>query len=196
MKLAVFDLDGTMYRCNTLFAFIRAQKECRVLSRFADCTFVKVLDRYCPGCRRALMLFSLRYFSNAGLELRAREFVCNYLPSQQRSSAFALLERLRSAQYTIMLSSSAPHFLVRSCAHAIDADYWCASIYKDGRLSFDLSGQKEQYLPAHEILFVCTDNLNDLPLLHIATEKCVYATCRTVHAWKALVPISVICEED
>lgn len=189
MKLAAFDLCGTLYRCNTLFTFTRWLRPRSFWVRLADTELIKSLNAIRPSkqWRRALHLRALQDLTEGELDYYAYHFVREILPQYARPSTFALLEDARAGGWTPLLLSSAPDFLVRPIAHHNNFADWCASRYEASRLIYDATGKKQDFLQDYapwDALFVCTDNRTDLALLRLADRRIVYALPHRLNWWR------------
>jgi phosphoserine phosphatase len=189
MMLGVFDLDGTLFRCNTLFAFTRWACRRNFRTWFADSPVSKVVDLLFPKLRfrRRLFLSSIRRFSDAELAYLSGIFCRDVLPKYARQSAFSLLVTLSEKGWTTVLVSAAPDFLVREVARLYGFTEWRASMYQNGEMVNDLTGRKLEAIQAFapwELLFIVTDNRSDLPLLNAADFRRIYCG-RHKHWWLA-----------
>lgn len=178
MKLAIFDICGTLYRCNTLFEFVRAQSECKNIAKLLDSFPIKLLDKI-PfwDIRNFLYLRALKRFDQTELELRARDFSINILPKFKRDTSHFLLNELKENGYAIALMSCAPDFIVCEIADSLAIPYFHASRYEDGKLTFNLKEKKHTLLYIYQpysLLHVCTDNASDYLLVCQANEFTLY----------------------
>jgi HAD superfamily phosphoserine phosphatase-like hydrolase len=191
MKLAVFDLDGTLVRGSSSFSFCHYLVKKKVLPFSAK--FYAGWNYLCHlyGKRSLLQLHHCiferllkgRFFSS--LEEHVEPFLHEFL---FKSWYIPALSRLQLAQhlgeYTLILSNS-PSFLVKPIARILRVDAWQATEYavdEERRLSHVASimqgEEKAEYVlkVAREFGFEIaaisahTDSLLDLPLLLAAGE--------------------------
>jgi phosphoserine phosphatase len=181
MKLAVFDLCGTLIRKNTLFELARLLDE--RTSRRIDSQFVKVIDRLLPvEVRRMLALQTLRGYTSEELDMFSRELV-DALKAELRSEAMLLLNAYRECGYEIMLLSGAPECAVAAFASYLGITRFAGAKLSftneicDGRLLDDPRGHKSELIEALrvEAFAAVTDNKNDLKLVSGANEKHIFA---------------------
>jgi len=188
MKIAIFDLCGTLYRCNTLFAFTRWICPKNFVRRLGDSYLGYLADELFPQkqWRRRQHLKSLRSFEKEELCYYGRKFVREILPPLGRPSAMALLRELQEDGWATILVSAAPDFLTEPVAHQMGFYEWRSSIYRNGRLERDLMGCKEKVLTEFfpwERLLVCTDNRSDEKLLRCADDRVIYTSQRHRDWW-------------
>lgn len=192
MRLAVFDLCGTLVSCNTLFTFVRWACPHSWRVRWADGAFVRFYDSLRPErqFRRKLFLRELARFDERELSYLARAFVRRELPRFARPTACAALGRLQQNGWRTLMLSAAPDFLAREAARYFHFYDWRASAYHNGRLTVDLTGKKQEALcefSPFERLFVATDNRADCALLAAADERMIFAS-RHKNWWQKRFP--------
>ncbi|MGI6150628.1 MAG: HAD family hydrolase [Christensenellales bacterium] len=186
MMLAIFDLCGTLFRCNTLFAFARWACRRSLRCWFADSAVAKIVDMFLPRLRfrRRLFLSSIRRFDDKELAYLSVIFCRDVLPKYARQSAFSLLVSLQEKGWMTVLVSAAPDFLVREVSRLYGFSEWRASTYQNGVLTHDLTGNKlaaiREFAP-WDLLFCVTDNRSDLPLLRAADYRRIY--CGKHKSW-------------
>lgn len=188
--LAIFDICGTLYHCNTLFAFVRAQPPCKHAARWADSLPVKLADRLFPHkqIRRNLYVRALNILDRSHLTELANHFVQQYLPKCIQTEVQELFEQCRANHARIVLYSNAPDFLVSAIAQYWHADRFRAPHYHCGQLFGDKKGRKEEWLQeesSYDTLWVCTDNLDDDTLLQRADMRHIITVSRHYPYWRA-----------
>lgn len=188
MRIAVFDLCGTLYRCNTLFTFTRWICPKNLLRRLGDSYWGYLADELFPQkqWRRQQHLKSLRDFEKEELCYYGQKFVREILPPLARPSALALLKKLQEDGWATLLISAAPDFLAEPVAWQMGFYEWHSSLYQNGKLKRDLTGCKEKILKEYfpwERLLVCTDNRSDEKLLRYADERVIYTSQRYKDWW-------------
>lgn len=188
MHLAIFDLCGTLYSCNTLFAFTRWICPRAFSRRLADSYLGYLADELFPSLqwRKKLHLKTLLRFDERELAYYGRKFVREILPAFGRISALTLLEELQKNSWVTVLVSAAPHFLAEPVARNLGFYEWRSSVYENGTLSVDLTGRKEEILKEFapwERLLVCTDNRSDEGLLRRADDRLIYVSKRNKSWW-------------
>jgi phosphoserine phosphatase len=157
-KLAVFDLDGTLYSCNSHIEILNKRYRFRIFDSIVVKAFGKVFNK------TYLKILHLLY------NKIPKEFVENFTP-EFRESALTLLEEKKSEGYHILIVSNAPKELIKTAASRLNVDWLQAEIgFKDMVVLKNYQYNK---------LFVCTDNLSDISLLNIADERVIYVTKKT-----------------
>ena len=198
MMLAVFDLDGTLVRCNTLFAFARWACRRNFTCWLADSPISKVVDLLFPKMRfrRRLFFAAIRRFDDRELAHLSSIFCRDILPRYARRSALSLLIALQEKGWTTLLVSAAPDVLVREVARIYGFSEWRASKYQNGELADDLTGKKLSAIQAFapwERLYAVTDNKSDLALLRMADYRRIYCG-RHRRWWLARFPKDEVFE--
>ncbi len=186
--LAVFDLCGTLYTGNLLFAFTRLQPECEAAYQVADTATVKALDALLPRrqIRRRRYFKALEALPASVRDDRARRFVRDKLPEMRRRDAFEALESLRVEGWRIALLSGAPDCVVRAVSDAVEADAYIGAPFDFGRVWQYTNAAKDRLMPSfepYERLFVCTDNPNDVRLLRMADERLIFTSQDKLGWW-------------
>lgn len=154
-KLAVFDLDDTLYVDNSHFVILNTY----YCTHFFTSIPIRALGKFLPALR--LRIINIFY----------KRIPCDYrqhflLPYRQ--DILTLLKKKEKAGYKAVIVSNAPIDLLRAAALDLHIEYISAEV---GRKA--ISVQKNF---SYKHLFVCTDNKTDIDLLSIADEAII--TCR------------------
>lgn len=194
MKLAVFDVCGTLYRCNTLFTYIRWRLG---RLRVPDSLPVKAADALLRPLgipfRRWMYVRALCGMDAHQFKESIREFVADVLPQYQRDSAAALLKTFKQNGWRVVLLSGTSDVIVKEIAAYFGVDEGRGSSLEQmddrltGRFNDILAGRKHELLSEFEPydeLFVCSDNRNDLDLLKLADRRRIYCPHRLVKFWQ------------
>lgn len=198
MKVAVFDVCGTIYDENTTFAFLdsyfsdnKKYKYFRKLSK----SFIWKLINY-PFYRflhkDVTRIIALRFLKDELLidvDRAAQEFVLVYLPSKIKKDIVSLYHHYRDQGYTMVLMSGSLDVLIRHVSMVFLADTSFATELKyegsvyTGKVSKDQLFNKSEVLqvayPNLDYLIVISDNKTDLPLFLLADKS--YAVCKNEH---------------
>lgn len=189
MQICVFDLDRTLIRSNSSFAF------CLYLYRRKVFSFLYVVRSVLYYIRHRFLGLSLtelheKTFKSVlqGMDLQeivcyVKEFVDHWLISALYMPAIAELRRAQHLGYYTMILSNSPSFLVKIIAERLHVCDWRATEYavdKDGRLCHiahilngkDKAGQvgkivRKLGLTAKNVV-AYSDSFWDLPLLESA----------------------------
>ena len=213
MKLAVFDLDGTLLRGNSSFAFCRYLIKKRALSKFAG---LYAVWNYCCHFygNRTLAILHEKIFNRLlkGLPLSLLQshiepFLAEILPHYCYRPAFEALKRSQHlGDFTLILSNS-PSFLVKPIASYFKVDEWSSSEYAlDERkelshIAFLMQGiDKAEYVTTIasklSTSLACvkaySDSIHDLPLLQavgepiaVKPDKYLYSISQK-HSWRII----------
>lgn len=192
MRIAVFDVCGTIYQSNTTFDFIyyiyRASWRGKIwkfligslLGKALGYVFSKYfkLDIYRETGNRLLKRFTIRQ-----IKVLAAEFVQEYLAERKNEEVIRKMEAYRAKGYQIVLMSASYDFIIEQVASSLQANAYFGSRLKShndryiGGYHFDLKGKKKQVLEANypqiERLAAISDNQSDLQLLAAANEAFV-----------------------
>lgn len=154
-KIAVFDLDDTLYIGNSHIEFL-----CKHYNTiFFKSIIFKGLGKLLPCIQHKIMLFLYDRIDN----IKKEKFLLNFRPS-----VINLLEQKKLAGFHPIILSNAPKQLLINAANKLGVDY----------ISADVSQKSSALVEAYKYntLFVCTDNKTDLDLIELADE--VVVTCK------------------
>lgn len=157
-KIAVFDLDDTLYSGNSHFAILNHYYN----TKFFTSISARFLGKFFP----ALHLKVAYYFYHRIPQADKCKFKLPY-----RIDVLNLFKQKQQAGYHVVIVSNAPQELLKTAADELDAEWLKAGI-----------GGKADCLKNNYVfgtLFVCTDNKTDLDLLNIADEAVI--TCPMRH---------------
>lgn len=154
-KMAVFDLDDTLYTDNSHIKILCDYYKTQIFKSFIFKIFGKVL----PKAERKV----LYHFYNKIPQKVKSNYILEF--SQK---VVALLKKKQNEGYFILIVSNAPKELLIAAANYLKADYLDALPYK--------KAETVQTNYTFNYLFVCTDNKSDIDLLSIADEAVI--TCK------------------
>jgi phosphoserine phosphatase len=172
-KLAVFDLDGTLYKCNSHIELLNKYYGLKVF----DCIIAKLFGLVF----KTTYLKLLNYFYN-----RIPNNIKDDFTPEFRISAIQILNAKRENGYEIIIVSNAPSELIRSAAKRLNVDWLRADINRKN----EVVSTKYRY----NQLFVCTDNTSDMNLLDMANERVIYVSKRTRELFTFKYPGAIIME--
>lgn len=150
-KIAVFDLDETLYLKNS---------HIEVISAYYNFCFENVFFKVIAYLFPSLYLKILNFFYNKVPFSYIESFKLDF-----RSSAIELLKEKRAQGYHIVIISNAPKELIEVAAKRLNVDFYRAEPNRKSEKLLNYSYDK---------LFVCTDNITDMDILAIANERYVY----------------------
>lgn len=154
-KLAVFDLDDTLYQSNSHFSILNQYYH----THFFTSVPIRALGKFFPKVR---LWFINLFYQKIPINYR-QHFLLPY-----RRDVLHILEEKRAEGYIAIIVSNAPGDLVKAPAADLKMDYLLAGVNQKA------NELEKRY--KYEKLFVCTDNKTDLDLLSIADEAVL--TCR------------------
>ena len=161
-KVAVFDLDGTIYLGNSHIEFLCREYNTKIL-------------------KSLLYRFVMHFFPNINNQIiwwlyeRKREQTQGFvLPYNDK--VIDLLKKKQSDGFDVVIISNAPIELIINAAEDLRLKFIRADV---GKKSLEL----QKYYTYNE-LFVCTDNKTDIDLLRIADEAVVIAKKRDLNFFK------------
>jgi len=194
MKIAVFDVCGTLYNANTTFAFLddyfSANKKYLFFRKVSNLFVVKVLNHY---IYKYFKMDIIRVVATSFLKGEKVETVASYshkfvhqkLQNKIKQNIYKKLKQYKEENYTIVLMSGSYEFIIKDVLDYVGADYFFASklevnngVY-EGRYEEDILLSKLQLLkkefPTISTLVVLSDNKTDLNLMLEANEA--FAIC-------------------
>ncbi len=154
-KIAVFDLDDTLYQGNSHFLCLNEFYRTNIFTSIP----ARCLGKILPGIHLKLA----NYFYNK----LPYEYKCIFkLP--YRNEVVKLFKDKQQAGYQVVIVSNAPIELLKTAADDLQVEWLKAGV---GEKSVCLKNKFN-----FQELFVCTDNKTDLDLLNIADEAVI--TCK------------------
>lgn len=154
-KIAVFDLDDTLYIGNSHIEFL-----CKHYNTiFFKSIMFKALGKLLPSIQHKIMFFLYDRIDSISKE----KFLLNFRPS-----VISLLKQKKLAGFHPIILSNAPRQLLINAANKLGVDY----------ISADVSEKSSALLEVYKYntLFVCTDNKTDIDLIELADETVI--TCK------------------
>ncbi|WP_373076707.1 HAD family hydrolase [Fusobacterium mortiferum] len=161
MKVAIFDLDGTLYLKNSHIEILTEYYN----TKFYKSIFFKIFYYIFPN--KAQNLLNNRY--NKIPDIYKKNFILPF-----RKSALCLFGELKNKGYEIIIISNAPIELIANAAKRLKVDFKRAEI---GKKHLELGRNVDE-------LIVCTDNLTDLELLKKAKYRYIYVNKKTSKFFK------------
>jgi len=157
-KLAIFDLDDTLYQGNSHFEILNEYYHTRVFTGI----FIRALGKLFPAFR--LRLINI-FYEHIPIEQR-QKFLLPY-----RQDVLQLLCAKQAEGYEAIIVSNAPKDLLLSAAQDLGLQYISARAHEKAKTICNEI--------KYNHLFVCTDNKTDTDLLNIADEAVI--TCKNKH---------------
>jgi hypothetical protein len=154
-NLAVFDLDGTLYECNSHIELLNAKYRVK----FFDSIIMKIIGKLFNDIYLKILMYA---YNRVPVEY-IREFNIEF-----RASALELLKKAKNDGFHIVIISNAPKELIEAAAQRLNLEWYRAEI----GCKNDIVQNKFEY----KYLFVCTDNVSDINLLDLADEKYIFVT--------------------
>jgi HAD superfamily hydrolase (TIGR01490 family) len=186
--IALFDFDGTITTKDTLLEFIRFTKgSCALYMGFA----IHIL--YLVG-------YKLKFISNQqakekvlehffkGMEMQQFERLCQAFYEKKlgkliRPKALEEIERLKRAQFVVVIVSASPENWIRGWAKDMGVELIGSQLeVKEGRLTGKIVGKnchgaekvrriKEKYrIEDYDLVYAYGDTKGDLPMLELGTQ--------------------------
>lgn len=172
-KLAIFDLDGTLYLKNSHIEILSNYYK----TNYYNSLIFKIFLKFFP--KMTLKYLNYKY-DKIPLQIK-KNFLLPF-----RKSALKLLEEKRKAGYKIKIISNAPYLLIENAGRVLNAEFIKAEISKKGECL---------YFEDYDFLFVCTDNITDRDLLEIADEQYIYVNKRTKKYFEKYFKKAILLEE-
>jgi len=194
MKIAVFDVCGTLYNANTTFAFLddyfSANKKYLFFRKVSNFFVVKVLNHYIYKYFKTDMIrvVATSFLKGEKVESVAsysQDFVHQKLQNKIKQNIYKKLKQYKEENYTIVLMSGSYEFIIKDVLDYVGADYFFASKLKvnngiyEGQYEEDILLSKVEILkdkfPNISELIVVSDNKTDLNLMLVANKA--FAIC-------------------
>lgn len=157
-KLAVFDLDDTLYVGNSHFEILNRHFH----TSFFTSLIYRAIGKFFPSI--AMKLANVMYEKIPVPERKQFLLPC-------RSDVMSILRQKQEEGYIPVIVSNAPIELLQSAALYFRLDYYQAGAGEKGRIV--------QENLTYDTLFVCTDNKTDIDLIDLANEAVL--TCKQRH---------------
>lgn len=154
-NLAVFDLDGTLWKINSHFEILNAYFKTKFYTSF----FFRLFSHFFK--KKAYYHICKKY------KEIPKEFVYSFEP-EFNTEIISLLEEKREKCFFCLILSNAPYEIVEHAAERLSIPFLRAPIGKKK------SVLDENY--SYNQLFVCTDNIDDIDLIKASTEKKIIFT--------------------
>ena len=149
-KIAVFDLDGTLWPVNSHYECLNLYYHTRFWTSFIYKVIAKLFSSFACVCRNY-------YFSKIPVEF------INSMNLSFSEYYVSLLNIKKQEGFHVIIVSNAPHpLIVKNAAQRLKCEWICSP-----------EGKKLEYLKdryEYQILYVCTDNKSDFDLLSVANE--------------------------
>jgi len=205
MKIAVFDVCGTLYDSNTTFDFLddyfSKDKKYRLFRKFSKSLVAKVLNYpfykfFYYDIIRIIATGFLKNIPKETVDSAMNEFVFEKLESKIKNDIYTLLTEYKKKGFTIILMSGSYSSIIKNVNQYFQTDGYFASElevlndkYTGKFMSDQLFNKKEVLLemyPNITELIVLSDNLTDYELMKEADYG--YAICKKpkqVAFWKS-----------
>ena len=189
MKIAVFDVCGTLYDSNTTFDFLddffKDSKKYNLFRKISSSLFWKIVNY--PFYRffkfditRNIATYFLKGYTKKELNIATKIFVYGKLEGKIKIDIYDLLKTYKEKGFIIILMSGSYSPIIDHISTYMDADYFFASqleIVNDkytGRYSVDQLFNKKEVLLKNftniSELVVASDNKTDYELMKIANK--------------------------
>jgi len=204
MKLAVFDVCGTLYSSNTTFDFLdwyfSKNKKYQFFRKLSKTFLGKILNY--PFYKfmkkdliRLLGTSFLKDKSITEIEIASRKFIIENLDAKKKPDIIKLLETYKNENYEIVLISGSYEFLIKEIALKFEVKNFFATKLQNinglytGKLSHDQLFNKIDLIktiyPKYQELIVVSDNLTDYSLLKAASKGFIVCNkSKHMNFWK------------
>ena len=190
MKIAVFDVCGTLYKSNTTFDFLdyffKVNKKYNRFRKITGNIFLVAGNHYINKIfhvdliRKCAISF-LKGFSVEEICRVSQKFLTEFLAESQINNVHELMQHYRDKGYKTILMSASLDFIIKEI-HAELNTYKYYSTQLEvvnerytGKIKFDMSSKKDLVLKQDykviESLAVVTDNISDIQLVKSASNR-------------------------
>lgn len=204
MKIAVFDVCGTLYNSNTTFDFLdwyfSKNKKYQFFRKLSKTFLGKVLNYpfYKFMKKDLIRLIGTSFLKNKStreIEIASKEFIKEKLESKKKLDIVKMLENYRKENYEIILISGSYEFLIKEIALEFEIKNFFATKLQNindfytGKLSHDQLFNKIDLIktiyPKYEEFIVVSDNLTDYSLLKAASKGFIVCNkSKHLNFWK------------
>jgi len=202
IKIAAFDVCGTIYKSNTTFDFLKYyfqdNEKYTIFSRLINTLPVILINKaFTFLFKKDLVRLFATYFLKGErlpkVEAAAKDFVTRHLKGSFIMPTVTLLKKYKYKGYWILLISGSYDFVVKYVAEEVDADDYFASVLSEkngimkGTYEEDLLNNKKKFIfskykDVQELVFV-TDNKGDLNLIKLADTAYIVAPQKKIGFW-------------
>ena len=173
-KIAVFDLDGTIWAVNSHIDILNRYYHTNFYSSLLFRGLSKTFPKLC------LALINKKYF---GIP---KSYIKQYRPPF-RKEVLKSMEELSQKGFKILIISNAPYDIVESAAKRLHTDFLVSKVSHKYR--------ELCYRYTFDFLFVCTDNITDIDLLDHANQQVIYAKHKNRAYFKKRYPKAFFPED-
>jgi hypothetical protein len=152
-KIAVFDLDGTLYRDNSHLVLLNRYYKTTIFTSF----LMKLIGKI-----SSLYQLQILYFFYDRIPL---EYI-NQMIFDVRGKVYDVFIEKKNEGFLPVIISNAPYALVNFAAKKFMVEYWFS--VQDEKKSIILN---KNFL--YNELFVCTDNITDLDVIKLANSHLI-----------------------
>lgn len=153
-KIAVFDLDGTLYHKNSHIEILKYYYN----TSFFNSIFFRIFSIFCPR-----------------LHLKIMNIFYNHIPDNVKNSYILdfndkilhFFYEYRRKGYKTVIISNAPYELVQNAAHKLETSFLKSTSSRKANILLENYQFKK--------LFVCTDNKSDIDILSLSDEAVIIA---------------------
>ncbi|KJE27992.1 HAD phosphoserine phosphatase-like hydrolase, IB family protein [Geobacillus kaustophilus] len=202
MKIALFDVCGTIFHSNTTFDFLeyylKNNKTFRVFNKIRKSIILKITNHLIYKLTKIdlMRLIATRFLNGSSLEdiqKASKEFVKILVKYKLNKQIYDLIVQYKNAGYHIVLFSGSYSFIVEEVMKLINADAFYASSLKikdnvvTGKYDKDILLKKKEIFKKeykqYSDLVVVTDNKTDLDLIEIATKGFIVSKKKNKNFW-------------
>lgn len=189
MKIAIFDVCGTLYNSNTTFDFLdnyfSNNKKYLFFRKISNLFIVKVLNHYIYKYMKIdiIRIYGTSFLKNEtinNIHDYSKKFVYKNLEPKIKSNIYDMLKTYKNNNYKIVLMSGSYEFIIEHVNSYVDADFFFASELKKSDTLYYGSYEKDILLNKYQLLkenfpnitelIVISDNKTDLSLMLEANE--------------------------
>lgn len=194
MKIAIFDVCGTLYNSNTTFDFLdnyfSNNKKYLFFRKISNLFIVKVLNHYIYKYMKIdiIRIYGTSFLKNEtinNIHDYSKKFVYKNLEPKIKSNIYDMLKTYKNNNYKIILMSGSYEFIIEHVSSYVGADSFFASELEKSDTLYYGSYKKDILLNKYQLLkenfpnitelIVISDNKTDLNLMLEANEA--FAIC-------------------
>ncbi len=190
MKIAVFDVCGTIYNSNTTFEFLddffKKNNKYIHFRKITSNIFFVAANHYINkffhvDLIRNRAISFLKGSSIKEIKFASRKFLTETLADKKVNNVFELIKHYRNEGYKIILMSASLDFIIEEIQTELNTDDYFSNQLENvdnlytGKILKDMTSKKDMVLNENyksiNSLAVITDNLSDFQLVKSADDK-------------------------
>lgn len=205
MRIAIFDICGTIFKSNTTFDFLKWELHdnswFRLYSFFYHSKPWKILNKLSMSLfhydiTRKIALFFLKGFSIEQLKNDVAVYYDNYLKYRINNKVVEMIDSYkRCPDYRVIIASATLDIIAEHISKQLGISEWYATTLCSengiciGKYENDLLGCKTKLFEGlTNIELVVSDDVSDYSLMKMAKKNIIITYPKTISKWNKIIP--------